>query len=165
MSSEDDNHDNDAYHAQTKDGQELTIREARSDADYYKAYPLILQLIPDLDMQTYAQRVFVARATGYRMFIAEVGEDVIGVIGVIHNHNLHDGFVTYIEHVVIDENYRKQGYGAMLLEFAEKRAKEEGCDQIELDVDENESQIEEFYLRNGYKISGRYLYKDLDTEG
>lgn len=154
----------DTYTAETKAGQQFIIREARSDADYYSAYPVLLQLIPDLDMQTYAQRVFVARATGYRMFVAEVDGDVIGVIGIIHNHNLHDGFVTYIEQVVVDEEYRGQGYGALLLKFAESRAKEEGCDQIELDVDTGEGSVEEFYLRNGYVISGRYFYKDLGEE-
>ncbi|HIF24965.1 MAG TPA: GNAT family N-acetyltransferase [Micavibrio sp.] len=154
--------DTDEYHTQTKEGAELVIREARSDEDYYRAYPVLLQLIPDLDMQTYAQRVFVARATGYRMFMAELDEDVVGVIGVIHNHNLHDGFVTYIEQVVIDEDHRGKGYGALLLEFAEKRAKEEGCDEIELDVDENENpDAEAFYKRNGFKVSGKYLYKSL----
>lgn len=154
----------DTYTAQTKAGQKLTIREARSDADYYKAYPVLLQLIPDLDMQTYAQRVFVARATGYRMFVSEIDGDVIGVIGIIHNHNLHDGFVTYIEQVVIDESYRGQGYGALLLQFAESRAKEEGCDQVELDVDTGEGLAEQFYLRNGYKISGQFFYKDLSDD-
>ena len=41
----------------------MRIREARSDSDYHKAYPVVCQLIHGLDMQTYAQRVFVARAT------------------------------------------------------------------------------------------------------
>lgn len=43
----------------------LCIREARSDTDYHRAYPIIRQLLPDLDLQTYVTRVFVARATGY----------------------------------------------------------------------------------------------------
>lgn len=152
----------DDYQTETKAGHTLTIREARSDADYYKAYPVLLQLIPDLDMQTYSQRVFVARATGYRMFIAEMEDDVVGVIGIIHNHNLHDGFVTYIEQAVVDSEHRGKGIGSRLLEFAENRAKEEGCDEIELDVDAKDGkQAEDFYLRNGYKLSGKYLYKDL----
>jgi GNAT superfamily N-acetyltransferase len=156
---------NEAYRANTKEGTELIIREARSDEDYYKAYPVLLQLIPDLDMQTYSQRVFVARATGYRMFMAEMEGDVVGVIGMIHNHNLHDGFVTYIEQVVVDKDCRGKGVGSHLLEFAENRAKEEGCDEIELDVDQKDGkQAEDFYMQNGYKLSGKYLYKDLRTE-
>jgi GNAT superfamily N-acetyltransferase len=72
--------------------------------------------------------------------------------------------VTYIEQVVVDEEHRGKGYGAMLLSFAENRAKEEGCDQIELDVDTGEGSVEEFYVRSGYKVSGKYLYKNFSEE-
>lgn len=142
----------------------LKIREARSDRDYHAAYPLISQLFPWLDMQTYSQRVFVARATGYRMFIGEIDDEAIGVIGIIHNHNIHDGFVTYIEHVVIDEDHRGQGYGAALIEFAEARAVEEGCYLIELDTDNGNEKAEQLYQRNGYVQSGKYFHKDLKKD-
>jgi GNAT superfamily N-acetyltransferase len=139
----------------------LKIREARSDNDYHRAYPFIIQLFPWLDLQTYCQRVFVARATGYRMFIGEVDDDAVGIIGIMHNHNIHDGFVTYIEHVVIDEAYRGKGYGGALIKFAEERALEEGCFLVELDTDNGNDEAEKLYIRNGYKVSGKYLFKDI----
>lgn len=143
----------------------LTIREARSDADYHAAYPLIRQLFPHLDMQTYARRVFVARATGYRMFVGELAGDVVGVIGTMPNHNLHDGFVTYIEHVVVDQRYRGQGFGSQLIAFAEQRALEEGCKLIELDTDLGNDKAAKLYEKSGYKQSGHYYYKELDAGG
>ena len=139
----------------------LEIREARSDADYHLAYPIIRQLFPQLDMQTYARRVFVARATGYRMFMGEVDKKLIGVIGVIANHNLHNGFVTYIEHVVVDKKYRGHGYGSQLILFAEDRAREEGCFLIELDTDTDAPRAAKLYENSGYKKSGDYYFKDL----
>jgi GNAT superfamily N-acetyltransferase len=139
----------------------LEIREARSDADYHLAYPIIRQLFPQLDMQTYARRVFVARATGYRMFMGEVDKKLVGVIGVIANHNLHDGFVTYIEHVVVDKKYRGHGYGSELIQFAEDRAREEGCYLIELDTDTDAFRAAKLYENSGYKKSGNYYFKDL----
>lgn len=142
----------------------LTIREARSDADYHVAYPIIRQLFPQLDMQTYARRVFVARATGYRMFVGEVNKQVVGVIGVIANHNLHDGFVTYIEHVVVDKKFRGNGYGSQLIKFAEDRAREEGCYLIELDTDLGATKAANLYENSGYEKSGDYYYKMLREE-
>lgn len=142
----------------------MKIREARSDADYYAAYPIIRQLFPQLDMQTFSRRVFVARATGYRMFVGEVDGQVVGVIGVIANHNLHDGFVTYIEHVVIDKKYRGNGYGSQLIRFAEDRAREEGCYLIELDTDTGEDRAAKLYENSGYQKSGDYYYKQLRDE-
>lgn len=142
----------------------LDIREARSDADYHLAYPIIRQLFPQLDMQTYARRVFVARATGYRMFMGEVGKQLVGLIGVIANHNLHDGFVTYIEHVVVDKKFRGHGYGSHLIKFAEDRALEEGCRLIELDTDIGAESATKLYENSGYKKSGDYYYKRLRDE-
>ncbi len=139
----------------------LDIREARSDADYHAAYPIIRQLLPQLDMQTYARRVFVARATGYRMFMGEVDGKVVGVIGVIANHNLHDGFVTYIEHVVVDKNFRGHGYGSQLIAFAENRAREEGCFLIELDTDIGADRAAHLYEKSGYVKSGDFYHKHL----
>lgn len=141
----------------------LDIREARSDADYHVAYPIIRQLFPQLDMQTYARRVFVARATGYRMFMGELGGQTVGVIGVCPNHNIHDGFVTYIEHVVVDKKYRGHGYGSQLIKFAEDRALEEGCYLIELDTDIGTT-ASKLYEASGYKKSGDYYYKQLRDE-
>lgn len=142
----------------------LVIREARSDADYYAAYPIIRQLFPQLDMQTFARRVFVARATGYRMFMGQIKDTVVGVIGVVANHNLHDGFVTYIEHVVIDKNYRGRGYGSDLIKFAEDRAREEGCYLIELDTDIGADRAAKLYENSGYQKSGDYYTKQLREE-
>lgn len=139
----------------------LDIREARSDADYHVAYPIIRQLFPQLDMQTYARRVFVARATGYRMFMGIVDKQIVGVIGVIANHNLHDGFVTYIEHVVVDRKFRGNGYGSQLIKFAEDRAREEGCYLVELDTDLGADRAARLYENSGYTKSGDYYYKQL----
>jgi len=142
----------------------LDIREARSDADYHLAYPIVRQLFPQLDMQTYARRVFVARSTGYRMFMGEVNKQLVGVIGVIANHNLHDGFVTYIEHVVVDKKNRGHGYGSELIRFAEDRAREEGCYLIELDTDIGASRAAKLYENSGYTKSGDYYFKQLREE-
>ena len=144
---------------------QLKIWEARSDSDYHSAYPILLQLFPHLDMQTYAHRVFVARATGYRMFVGEFDDAIVGVIGIMHNHNIHDGFVTYIEHVVVDDNYRGRGFGTQLIEFAENRAREEGCFLIELDTDQGEERAESLYKKNGYNICGHYFHKTLKRDG
>lgn len=140
----------------------MRIREAKSDADYHRAYPIIRQLLPHLDMQTYARRVFVARATGYRMYVGEIADTVVGVIGIVPNHNLHDGFVTFIEHVVVDTKHRGKGYGAQLIRFAEERAVEDGCALIELDTDLGREDVEKLYAKSGYEVVGKYHQKDLN---
>ena len=144
--------------------EDITIDEALSEEDYQQAYPVMKQLIPDLGEDIYNERLFVAKATGYKMFVARLGKDIVGVIGVIHSHNLHDGFITFIEEIAVDEKHQGKGYGSMLLNFAEDRAREEGCNYLELDIEDNNKGVEDFYIRNGYTVSGKYLYKAIEAK-
>lgn len=143
---------------------DLNIREARTDDDYYHAYPVIKQLLPNLDMQSYTSRAFIARATGYRMFIAMVDDALVGVIGMISNHNLHDGFSMYLEHVIVDEAHRGKGYGGKLLAFAEARAREEGCQLLELDADYDAESAMGMYEKIGFKRYGYCYEKRFDSK-
>ncbi len=136
----------------------IIIREARTDEDYYRAYPLIRQLLTNLDMQLYTSRMFVARATGYRMFIAESGTDMVGVVGIVPNYNLHDGFSMYLEQIIVDEKHRGKGYGKELVAFAEARAREEGCKILELDADYDAEVGMGMYEKMGFKRYG-YCYE------
>lgn len=140
----------------------ITIREARTDDDYYKAYPIVKQLLPDLDMQLYTSRAFVARATGYRMFMAIDGDDVVGVIGIVPNYNLHDGFSMFLEHVIVDEKHRGKGYGQQLIAFAEARARDEGCKIIELDTDYDAEVGMKMYEKMGFVKYGHCHEKRLE---
>ncbi len=79
---------------------------------------------------------------------------------MVPNHNIHDGFVTYIEHVVVDEKHRGRGYGRLLLTFAEERALEDGCGLVQLDTDEGAG-VDQLYVSNGYVRTGAYFEKVL----
>ena len=52
-------------------------------------------------------------------------------------------------HLLVDEDYRQQGFGTQALIDAEKIAKNLGCDTIHLKV-ETYSWMSKWYLRSGY---------------
>ena len=54
-------------------------------------------------------------------------------------------------HLLVDEDYRQQGFGTQALIDAEKIAKNLGCDTIHLKV-ETYSWMSKWYLRLGYKF-------------
>ena len=62
--------------------------------------------------------------------------------------------VCVFTHLLVDEDYRRMGYGTKTLEQAEIIAKGLGCDTIQLKV-ETYSWMSKWYLRLGYK----FLYK------
>ena len=58
----------------------------------------------------------------------------------------------YIDVLWVKEEFRKEGYGSVLLNEVEKIAKEKGCKLIHLDT--FDFQGKDFYLKHGYEIFG-----------
>lgn len=69
-------------------------------------------------------------------------------------------------HLLVDEKYRQQGHGTQALFDAEKIAKNFGCNEVWLKV-ENGSWMHDWYLRKGYEFDNFddgdhvWLYKEL----
>ena len=66
--------------------------------------------------------------------------------------------ILYVSTVFVDEDYRRNGYGKLLIKEMEKRAKEMGVNTIRLDT--FSWQGKEFYEALDYEIVGSYENKD-----
>ena len=62
--------------------------------------------------------------------------------------------ILYVSTVFVDEKYRKKGYGKILIEEMEKRAKKIGVNTIRLDT--FSWQGKEFYEALNYEVVGSY---------
>ena len=62
--------------------------------------------------------------------------------------------ILYVSTVFVDENHRRQGYGAKLIREMEKRAAAMGVNMIRLDT--FSWQGKEFYEAMGYEVVGSY---------
>ena len=88
-------------------------------------------------------------------------------IGILHNGAIVAGLdacmtafkILYVSTVYVDEKYRRKGFGKMLIEEMERRAKLLGANTIRLDT--FNWQGKEFYLAMGYEIVGSYT-NDID---
>jgi glucosamine-phosphate N-acetyltransferase len=80
-------------------------------------------------------------------------EKVCGMITIIIEQKLiHNGAsVAHIEDLVIDKEYRKQGIGKKLLEYAIDLAKKSNCYKVILDCDKD---LISFYKKNEFKEKG-----------
>lgn len=65
--------------------------------------------------------------------------------------------ILYVSTVFVDEDYRRKGYGKLLVEEMEKRAKDMGVNTIRLDT--FSWQGKEFYEELGYEVVGSYENK------
>jgi len=88
-------------------------------------------------------------------FIAKYNEDIIGTIMAGN-----DGRRGHIYHLMVKEEYRKNGLGKILLWNVEKSMKKEGIRKILLVVFKNNKNGNKFGENNGYKIRKDLNYRD-----
>ena len=87
-------------------------------------------------------------------FVAEKNKKVIGY-SRMHLLKWYEG--AHIVTIVVDEKYRRKGYGTLLLKEMEKFARNKGMKIITLDTSPDKIEALIFYLRNGFRICG---YRD-----
>jgi GNAT superfamily N-acetyltransferase len=88
------------------------------------------------------------------------------VLGFISLHFIPQlglaGSFARISYLCVDETVRGRGFGRRLEAYCEQRARERGCDRIELHCHSRREQAHRFYRRQGYEESPQYLMKKLD---
>ena len=98
----------------------------------------------------------------HSIYVLQQENNIVGFGTLILEHKLtHNGCImAHIENIIIDENYRKQGYGNILIKELIQICKKEKCYKIILNCDSN---LEEFYKKNDFtssKLSMELLIKE-----
>ena len=94
--------------------------------------------------------------------VAAAGERVMGYIGV---HEIVGE--AYIANVAVSNRYRRLGIASVLLNEAEKGAKERGCEFISLEVRQSNVPAISLYEKRGYTVRGvrKNFYSDPTEDG
>ena len=98
----------------------------------------------------------------HSIYVLQQENIIVGFGTLILEHKLtHDGcIIAHIENIIIDENYRKKGYGNILIKELIEICKKEKCYKIILNCDYN---LKEFYKKNNFtsnKLSMELLIKE-----
>ena len=94
-------------------------------------------------------------------FVADLDNKVVGTIMCGY-----DGHRAWIYSMAVDPDIGRKGIGTTLIKHAEKVLKKLGAPKINLQIMPNNSEVIEFYEKNGFKVEerinmGKKLYKDL----
>jgi GNAT superfamily N-acetyltransferase len=141
----------------------LRIREAQSE-DLVAITDLVGQLGYPSDEQAVAERL--ERLAGDPMswvYVAVDGDTVVG-LAAVHVMSIleRDDPIARVTAMVVDEAARGGGIGGALLERLEERAREEGCDRIDLTSRYEREGAARFYRGKGFGDTSLRFVKDLD---
>jgi GNAT superfamily N-acetyltransferase len=137
--------------------------ELTSDADFRRAWPVMVQLRTDLDEPAYMELASKMRPDGYRLFALEVEDDIKALAGVSIGTNFYYRRYLWVYDLITTETDRSSGHGAALMGELERFAREEGCDTIALASGLHRKDAHRFYEdRLGYKRASYTFHKTLD---
>ncbi len=125
-------------------------------------YGLLTQLRPHLSFEDFKEIYFEAnKADGYQLIGLEDNHELVGTIGFRILHDFVHGKHLYIDDLVTSESHRSKGYGAILLEYAEKVAKDHGCRNLRLCTGIENERGKIFYERNAWNLRAVVFKKKL----
>ena len=88
----------------------------------------------------------------YAVYVAELpGRQVVGWIGVYVFRAVESATSAEISGLVVDEALRSGGIGKILLDAAEKWARQVGCNAISVHSNVTRNRAHQFYTNNGYR--------------
>jgi ribosomal protein S18 acetylase RimI-like enzyme len=101
------------------------------------------------------------------LFLAEQDGERVGMVNVLINQSrdipiLVPRRYAVIDHVIVDERCRRQGIGQALVEAAEAWARQQGIQDVELNVFEFNQGAIALYEKMGYATRSRRMHKSLD---
>jgi len=137
--------------------------------------PSVYALIKELALYEHAPdepsnplETFVKDGSGdhpkYRVILAEVGEEVIGIALYYLGYSTWKGSMMYLDDLVVNEQYRRHGIGAQLFKALIAAAKEHGAQQLRWHVlDWNEPAIA-FYNKIGATLDPTWITCKLEKD-
>jgi GNAT superfamily N-acetyltransferase len=139
----------------------VVIRDAVTDADIARCWPVLAQLRPHVAEDGFLARVRAMERGGFHLSFLEADGVVRAVAGWRLDDKLVRGRHVYVDDLVTDEATRSAGHGAALLAWLEDRARAAGCAAIELDSGMQRQRAHRFYFREGYFAHAFHFVKPL----
>jgi len=133
--------------------------------DFEAVLGLLRQLWPDRELDREAlEDVFRHNLTlaSQHYLCAVSGGTLVGFCSLSVRKSLWgQGFLGYVDELVVDEKHRGEGIGGMLLERALGLAKEDGCGRVELDSAFHREEAHRFYASHGFEAVCRLFGRDI----
>lgn len=123
--------------------------------------PVLRELRPHLDEESFAALYAEGHPQGYRFTAAYAGGRCLGVAGWRVIATAHAMRKLYVDDLVTTAGERSGGVGRALLDGMEARAREAGCLVLDLDSGVQRFDAHRFYLRERMVIASHHFSKEL----
>jgi GNAT superfamily N-acetyltransferase len=137
---------------------ESRIAIATTPEEIRRCHPVMRELRPLFqEPAQFVERVLLQQKEGYRLGFLESEGEVCAVAGYRFLESLFSGKFLYVDDLVTREGDRSRGFGGELLDWLIKQAREQGCENLELDSGVQRFDAHRFYFSERMNISSYHF--------
>lgn len=142
--------------------EKFTIRLI-SPAEIFSIIPLLQKLgnysVPEVLIKERLQEMV---QQNYECLGVFDDEKLIGTCGLWFQTRHYAGKNVEMDHVIIDDHYRGQGIGELLVAFVSDYAKKKSCNWVELNSYVHNFPSHKFFYNQGFVAKGYHFVKELE---
>jgi GNAT superfamily N-acetyltransferase len=135
----------------------MIVSVARTDTEIAACYPVMRELRPHLQPETFVETVRGLQRDGYTLAFGSEAGSVVTAAGFRLKRTLFCDRFLYVDDLVTLSSERSKGYGREMLEWLKARAREEKCLELRLDSGMQRKDAHRFYVNNGVAINGYHF--------
>jgi ribosomal protein S18 acetylase RimI-like enzyme len=140
----------------------MEIRILTQKAEMLAHLDIVQQLYPDFTIEKYGTLLDEMLKANYQQVIVTKNNKTIALTGVWIGTKLWSGKYIEIDSFVVDEDFRGQKIGDILIKEVHKIAEKEGANQIVLDAFTTNFTAGKFYINHGFQPKGFHFVKILN---
>ncbi|WP_353077917.1 GNAT family N-acetyltransferase [Flavobacterium sp.] len=140
----------------------MEIRILTQKAEMLAHLDIVKQLYPDFTVEKYGTLLDEMLKANYQQVIVTKNNKTIALTGVWIGTKLWSGKYIEIDSFVVDEDFRGQKIGDILIKEVHKIAEKEGANQIVLDAFTTNFTAGKFYINHGFQPKGFHFVKILN---
>jgi len=123
---------------------------------------LLKTFYPTINPEILSERLSVISKLDWACIGIYADKKLVGLTGYWINTRLYCGKYLYIDHFIVDPQFRKHGIGEKLLRRVKEVAIEEVCNHVCLDTFISNSLAQKFWFKHGFSIVGFHFVNDLN---
>ena len=97
----------------------------------------------------------------YGMVAILENNEVVALTGFWQHTKIWKGRILEIDNMIVHPDCRSKGYGKMLLNYLEQKARDADCQAMVLDAFVQNHRAHQLYFKEGFIIKGYHFLKDL----
>ena len=140
---------------------EVEIRDIKGQ-EIIDSYYLIIQSYPELTKEEYIDITKeISELSNFKMIGAFIDSKIIGISSYNISRMFYCAKFLRISNLIIDKKYRNKKIGTKMINYLEKKARNNNCKNIILDSFIGNKKSHSLYFREGFFIRGFHFIKNL----